>query len=399
MQSLKCMKKKEETGSIFSIEVLRGFAVLLVTYFHGREVAWIGTKGFLHANQNHFSITSVIVLLMQPVVFGSIGVPIFFVLSGYCIHRNTAISLSLNIENKNESGFNATFLLRRFIRIYPVLIFALILTFLLDRLCLQYTPVNEKIQNTGWKVLLVNLFSIQGIGGHSYGSNLALWSLAIEVQFYCMYPILLWLRKLIGYHKVFVFIIIVNGISWILFPDLKFFTAFYFSWYLGFYIAEVKANHMLEHISKRLSLNISIVLICCGCILMFLHKDSLVFNLWALGFALYFWYLLDTEYSKNVITKFLASIGKISFSLYATHLPVFVLLVSYFYHSKKPLSIIPSLFFLVVTILFAYLFSIIIERPSMMLLSKLKNSVKYKIKSSSPVILDDMLSDVDFKVG
>lgn len=366
------MIKKAEINSIFSIEVLRGVAVILVAFLHGREVGWIGTKSYLQINHYNISFSSLFALITQPVVFGSIGVPIFFVLSGYCIHRKTAISLSENLNEKNNIKSNLDFLRRRFIRIYPVLIGALLLTFLLDHIGLTIHPVNEKIQHVGFKVFMINLFALQGICGPSFGSNGALWSLAIEIQFYLVYPILLFIRKILGFNKTFIIVGFINIISWIVFPNITIFTSYYLSWYLGFYIAEIQANNLFSKFSKQKSLYISILLICFGCLAFFGHNEKIYFSLWAIGFSFYFWTVLHKEYSKNRFTELLAFFGKISYSLYAIHLPIFVFLIGWFYKSKQPISIVPSFISLIFIIGVAFVFYTVIERPSIKLLSRLR---------------------------
>jgi hypothetical protein len=58
---------------------------------------------------------------------------------------------------------------RRFARIYPVLLAALVLTFALDWVSLQLPPVNHKIREIGLQAFLVNLFSLQGVAGKTFG--------------------------------------------------------------------------------------------------------------------------------------------------------------------------------------------------------------------------------------
>ncbi|MFP3520396.1 hypothetical protein SB766_29860, partial [Pseudomonas sp. SIMBA_077] len=67
-----------------------------VAYFHCRQVVWVGMQSF-HRAYGHALDPSVIVgYLTFPFAWGSAGVPIFFVISGYCIHRNAALKLAAN---------------------------------------------------------------------------------------------------------------------------------------------------------------------------------------------------------------------------------------------------------------------------------------------------------------
>lgn len=364
--------KRQTLNSVFSIEVLRGVAVLLVAFLHGREVCWIGTQSYLHQMHFKVSLTGLLALITQPVVFGSIGVPIFFVLSGYCIHRKTAFKIAAATNPKYFKFSWGEFLVRRFIRIYPVLVGALLLTYLLDSRSITFPHINYKLGSLTGKSFLINLFALQGILGPTFGSNGALWSLSVEIQFYLFYPLLLLVRKFIGYNKTLAVIAVVNLISWLVFGQKIIFTSYYVSWYLGFYIAEIEANKVFEAVSKKLCLFIGIILILFGCGIFFTHNEKIFFNLWALGFAFYLWYILNRSYRVNYFSKILAFFGKISFSLYAVHLPIFVFLMSFFFDSQKPVSLIPAFSFLFIAVGLSWLFHELAERPAQKLLSGLR---------------------------
>src|SRR5258706_512933 len=133
---------------------------------------------------------------------------------------------------------------RRFARIYPVLFAALLLTFALDWISYQLPPVNHKLREIGLHSFLVNLFSLQGVAGKTYGSNGALWTLSLEVQFYAVYPLLFALRRRIGMTQVLALVAAINVVSGYVLErhDLQFFTSYWLSWTLGAWIAEAKAS-------------------------------------------------------------------------------------------------------------------------------------------------------------
>lgn len=162
------------------IDAMRGFAALLVAYFHCRQVVWVGMQSFHHAYGHALSPGVIAGYLTFPFAWGSAGVPIFFVISGYCIHRNAALKLAANPAYRLDAP---NFWVRRFARIYPVLLAALLFTLALDAVSLQIEPVSHKIRDVGLVAFLVNLFSLQGVAGYTYGSNGALWTLSLEVQF------------------------------------------------------------------------------------------------------------------------------------------------------------------------------------------------------------------------
>ncbi len=144
---------------------------------------------------------------------GFIGVDIFFVISGYLIS-------TIIFENLDRGSFSfATFYARRIKRIFPALLFILLVCF-----------------TFGWFALLADEFKQLGkhiAAGASFISNLVLWheagyfdnaaetkpllhlwSLGIEEQFYAVWPLLLWLawRQKFNLFKLTVLIVIVSFI-------------------------------------------------------------------------------------------------------------------------------------------------------------------------------------------
>jgi peptidoglycan/LPS O-acetylase OafA/YrhL len=176
-----------------------------------------------------------------PASVGSIGVPIFFVLSGYCIHRSQAFARARRGTFQLSS---ANFLVRRFFRIYPVLFGARLLTLFCDWLGRQYSPTSYKLGDLGIGAFLVNLFSLQGIAGGTYGSNDALWTLSVEVQFYALYPLLLVSMCRLGNLTTFGMLAVVNVVSYFALKryDYELFSSYYVSWYLGALVAEGEAT-------------------------------------------------------------------------------------------------------------------------------------------------------------
>src|SRR6516225_6215938 len=134
--------KSGDADSTRNVEAMRGIAAMIVAYFHCRVIAWVGIREYIAGHHALFSLDTVLAYLTIPFVWGSIGVPIFFVISGYCIHRSYAARLARNPLYQLDAG---DFLLRRFIRIYPVLFCALLLTFALDSFSASYWPHNDRL--------------------------------------------------------------------------------------------------------------------------------------------------------------------------------------------------------------------------------------------------------------
>ncbi len=148
--------KREMPG----LDVLRGIAILSVFCFHGLK--WylpLGTSADPRIRQ-----------IGQAVSFGWLGVNLFFVLSGFLI---TGILL----DTRTKENYWSSFYIRRFLRIAPLYLVVLaILKFAL---------------NCSWAYVFLCLFYLANfafrITGPAYGP---LWSLAVEEQFYLVWPYL-----------------------------------------------------------------------------------------------------------------------------------------------------------------------------------------------------------------
>src|SRR6266702_602486 len=327
--------RTDSAGKEHVIDAMRGFAALLVAYFHCRQIEWVGMQAFHQSAGHSFNLNAIAAYLTFPIAWGSAGVPIFFVISGYCIHRSAALRLSKNPDYRLDTG---NFWVRRFARIYPVLLAALVLTFALDWFSLQLPPVCHKIREIGLQAFLVNLFSLQGVAGKTFGSNGALWTLSLEVQFYAVYPLVFALRRRLGILPVLGIVALVNVVSVFVFErhDLQFFTSFWFSWMLGAWIAELQLKRGDDSSRKHmpwLMYALAVLLTVLGCVA-FRFGQYLAFQFWAVGFACYLNEALKSRRQNDTpVIRVLSRFGDFSFSLYSIHLPIFVLLSSVLYRS------------------------------------------------------------------
>jgi peptidoglycan/LPS O-acetylase OafA/YrhL len=354
------------------IDALRGFAALLVAYFHCRQVTWIGMEAFHRAHPSLAHLGTIAAWLTLPIAWGSAGVPIFFVISGYCIHRSGAARLAANPDFRLGAK---QFWLRRFVRIYPVLFAALLLTFAADSMSLTLLPVSHKILDIGPRAFLVNLFSLQGVEGKTYGSNGALWTLSLEVQFYLLYPLVFALRRRVGLAAVVTGIGAVNVISALTLQrhDLTFFTSYWFSWILGAWVAEARvrgsAGFPFAYVAAA-------VLAVAGCVAFHFGQYG-AFQLWAGAFACYLVKALSKPFPHFAVGGFVKSvfskIGDFSYSLYLIHLPLFVLLGSLLFRSTLQFSIWPSFGFTLAVLPVAWVFYRLFERPALKAAARLRS--------------------------
>jgi peptidoglycan/LPS O-acetylase OafA/YrhL len=115
----------------------------------------------------------------------------FFVISGYLV-GGEAVRGAMSGE-----PFFYRYYLKRFARIYVVLVPALFFTFVIDTVGgalfgkggFYADPMFAG--HFGFEVFTLNLFNLQNIFTQPYGSNIPLWSLAVEVWYYITFPLLL----------------------------------------------------------------------------------------------------------------------------------------------------------------------------------------------------------------
>jgi Predicted acyltransferases len=381
------MSKPAGRSNLSDIDVFRGVAALIVAAMHTRETTWVGFRQFWNLHGSHAAPEAILGYLTFPLVWGSIGVPIFFVLSGYCIHRSQAIARS---RTGSFQLSPTNFLVRRFFRIYPVLLGALLLTLLCDWASRHYFPNSAKLGDTGIGAFLVNLFSIQGIAGGAYGSNGPLWTLSIEVQFYLLYPSLLAIMGRLRNIPTLLLLIAVNIVSYFALErhGYQLFTSYYVSWYLGALVAEAECAALFSNRLKPADLcaalyGFGFVGICGGCALFFMNT-FLAFQVWAVAFAIFLFAALNRPAAlRGRVAKVFRWLGTFSFSIYIVHVPIVVLIHSVFFNSVNQISIVPFYATLLAAVGGAYAFSFIFERPALALSQMLKGAPRVVMRAES----------------
>jgi len=132
-------------------------------------------------------------LLLFPYWFGNLGVSLFIVLSGFCIHLSNARSLHRDGSFAVRWG---AFWRRRFFRLYPTYVaaiaFGLLIYFGLARLSQPPEPIAYLSADLATHFLMIhNLF-----WPYSHGlANPPLWSLGLEEQLYLLYMAVAFFRR------------------------------------------------------------------------------------------------------------------------------------------------------------------------------------------------------------
>ncbi|TDG03103.1 acyltransferase [Paraburkholderia guartelaensis] len=365
------------------IDAMRGVAAMAVAYFHCRLLTWIGIRAFIAGHHRAISLDTVLAYLSIPFVWGPIGVPIFFVISGYCIHHSQAVRLARNPQYRLDAR---EFLLRRFIRIYPVLFCALLLTFALDSISLHYLPHNEQLGDLSLRTFFANLLGIQGVASPVYGSDTVLWTLSLEVQFYMLYPLLLAAQRRLGPDHLLAWLMALSVVSYVLLErrGTLIFATYWSSWYLGAWIAEREVRGL--RFPRRYLLVASPILLVFGCVASMRDARYLWCLPWALAFTPLFVVMLHAHANHGLAMRALEKIGDFSYSLYIVHIPIFMLLASCLFHGTRQVSILWSIGLFPVGLATAYIFHLLVERPAMGVLRR--RSMQRRVLASELVQLD-----------
>jgi len=349
---------------------MRGVAAMIVAAFHVREIVWVGLRSYWQTHGWSFAPTAMLGYATFPLVWGAIGVPIFFVISGYCIHRGPALARARGTLTFSSG----VFWLRRFFRIYPVLVGALLLTLLCDWISRHYQPLSYKLGDAGAGAFLVNLLSLQGVLGQPYGSNYPLWTLSIEVQFYGLYPLLLSTMMRLGNRTTLAVLAALNVASYVLLERNGYvlFSSYYVSWYLGALVAEAEARGILANrlVARRfrVACYIASFALLCGGNVLFFSSAYWAFQVWAFAFAIFLSAVLRRPArSPGALLRLLRWLGSFSYSINIVHMPICVLICSVVFNSAHQDNILPIFPIFAVIIVCAYLFSLIFEKPALAL--------------------------------
>lgn len=317
------------------LDYTRAVAILSVVAYHclcatGMQIYWKTWARDLNVPFSNW--------LVLPLNLGGLGVAIFFVVSGFCIH------LSFQQQGRKYSDF----FIRRFFRIYPAYLAAvLFFVFLFPKTTLNFSGASS---NESWRQLIYHLLLIHNFqAGTFMGINPSFWSLAIEVQLYFLYPVLLFLVARAGWKQTLLLLGITEGIIHIIRTIVLFNAisiphflgqnshvlnvmmcvydlgrsplAYWFSWSLGAAIADYYMQnkpHPLANVSPMIWIG------CITACFLFRPLSEFTFMMGCLLTATVLSRLLlsDGIALEGVVRKFLGKTGVCSYSLYLLHQPI-----------------------------------------------------------------------------
>ncbi|MBB6541928.1 acyltransferase family protein [Thalassotalea piscium] len=302
---------------------------------------------------------------------GFVGVDVFFVISGFLI---TAIIFPQIIA---KTFSIKTFLSRRIKRLMPVLLFVVLITAIVFSFIMLPEDLMRFYRSIIWVVLYgANFFFWKAYGGYFDGGSqeaplLHTWSLAIEEQYYLLWPLmLLFAVKFLG-GKVTAYLSVVLlvfatifsqwgteftiGAAYYLLPT-RFFELLLGSCLAIFWHKLPKLNTLASHV---LSL-IGLALIISSALLLSEHSQFPGYNALypTLGTALLI-YSVGGVVNNILSYKPIVYTGNISYSLYLWHWPVLVLLR----YTAIELTLPTQLFAIFLTYILSILSYKYIEQP------------------------------------
>lgn len=314
------MKKNR---NLDSIQAMRGIAALLVVLFHCRI--------FINNTYNQKNIGD---LLFS---FGYIGVDLFFIISGFIITYAT-------VEKEKDSGAN--YIIKRIFRIYPAYLFCLTLLCIFRGMNLNTFELTGgyNLNNILKSIFLIPLNLNSPAPYYGYSLLIVSWTLTYEIFFYFIFFIGMSINH--KYRAIISSFIILLGylitsilsgnfntdprhhsydIKWIELitnPIMLNFVLGMLSYYLYFKIKDIKSNYITT--ISYLSLGISILLLLSGS---FNGHGVLKFGL--VSFIGFLSSLFIIEINQIKVKNWILYLGKISYSLYLSHIVIIYSLEKY----------------------------------------------------------------------
>ena len=335
-------------------------------------------------------------IIYQVSTYGHLGVPMFFVISGYVITH----SAESNLKHR-KSPF--IFLKARFLRIYPTFwasVIVILLTPYIIELISSFKsgsyvmPENvlAKYNYVEWSNFLA-LSKVFWATSHDLQSefnlvNSVYWTLAIEFQFYLMVFVALCFKK---YYRHVIVLVSIAALIIMFFPNKINYGVFIHYWpsfSVGIVLAYLQRNgKMLSLLVKSKTMQFIIgllVTILFMSSINFLHSDSIFF---AVGFGLFIWVISDVE---KILCRIKSSsykllywslevwliLGTMSYSVYLLHGKIYQLPEMFVRQVMDVDNLLYGLFTIIGTLLLCYPFYYFIEQR---FLSKNYKAIQQKV--------------------
>ena len=324
------------------LDGVRGISIIVVVAFH------------LLKRADYFTSNETLHFITRLSSIGWVGVDIFFVLSGFLI-------TSILLRTKHEKNYFKNFYVRRSLRIFPLyFVFIAVILLLLPKLDPDFTP---EIPHALPFLLLYQQNWLMLISKIPLTTYLAVtWSLAIEEQFYLIWPAVVYFTKKETLIKlsigVILFSILARLLGILFWDDMsQVSTFFYYNTFTRFeqlVFGGLLAVAFTEPLWIQRLKNISIpsfwvafTVFLALCFTAYPHMVPLDENIW----LVFGGYTLAAVFSAALVTilmthpetsmfrrlfqnKLLIFFGKYSYSIYLLHVPVILILLDMLWRTQ-----------------------------------------------------------------
>lgn len=344
---------------LVAIDVLRGIAALGVAIFHARVAWWVGWRDIQANPDTYSSFDRAVAWLSAPTPFLGSLVMLFFVVSGFCVHRPLG-----------EGPLAARdYFFRRLLRIYPPYLVAAVLSLGVSGW------LGEALTPGGCAIVLfmaqnyVGGWSSPVAAGQPVG-NPALWSIPVEVELYLAYPVLRWLVSRWGWSVAMAAVGGVSGLAlaayhgggWVLEGN---FALYWILWCGGAWLRErwtlgtLRVPPLGWSIGAGLALAASVALTLRG-------VGGVTQLCWGLVYFWLVWRVLLAPGTHFPGEAWLRILGGWSYSLYLVHFPLLLATGAVWLAAMggKPANFLIPLASCVMILPAVWLFYRAVERPS-----------------------------------
>lgn len=338
----------------YLIDALRGVAAFWVMMFHAYGGGHID-------NFANLLPEFIVVFLFR---FGESGVPIFFVISGFVIAHSFR-------EAKVDGSFFAKFTLRRSVRLDPPYWASIALVIALAAVSAIAKKESFELPSAG--LILAHMFYLQAILEMTH-LNIIYWTLCLEIQFYLVFCLLMWVKQILSKRTklAFQYIAAFIFISSLLWPtkilELNPHPGLFFPHWHAFVLGVLAYWSWTEKLPKSLFYLYFIIVFGCS-----IYYGS-HFSLYSSVTAIFVHECALRGWMQSANWRWIQFLGLISYSLYLTHNPITG--ASYFLFNRligdsAAAQAISFVLTSSICILFAYCFWWLFERWSVNLSRKI----------------------------
>lgn len=358
-------KRITSSGSFIpEIDGLRFVAIVSVVFYH--------LSGFISAKDlNQYTDNLDFSFLKNLLSHGHLGVPLFFVISGFILGLPFA---KFDIKKGNPINLRNYFF-RRLTRLEPPYILFITILLFGSVYFAKTISLNDGISSYLSSIIYSHNFIYPGVSALS----VVLWSLEVEVQFYIMAPLIAYIfsiKNTLRRRMIFVFIIL-------FFLIINHFNAFYFIslinyiqyFLVGFLLVDLYVSNsiILPKTKFDYLLGLSLFLI----IWLFDVNDFLynyqkfILELIQLaGIFFLYYYIIFHKIFKFLSLKVVTNIGGMCYSIYLIHYTVISMfgnvLLKYSFSKYSFINIsIYSVLLILLILTISAVFFLLIERPCM----------------------------------